>query len=177
MCERDKRRGRVGAGFHMVEITQAHAAVLAHMHGEAFAVGWDAGAFLSALQQPGAFGFIVAQNDGDEPLGFALLRAVFFADGTEGGGEAEVLTIATRPLARHQGVARLAMDAALKHACERGTERVFLEVSEDNAAARALYESLGFCEVGRRKAYYARGQDARVDAIVMALDLRLNPRS
>lgn len=163
--------------FQMVEITPAHMDVLAQLHGEAFTDGWDASAFLSALSQPGAFGFIVTQ--GDEPLGFALLRAAIFqgGGGQGGGGEAEVLTIATRPSALRQGVARTAMTAAITHAGALGVERVFLEVAEDNLAARGLYESLGFVDVGRRKAYYERGSHPhkdgpRMDAIVMALDVK-----
>jgi len=153
--------------FQKVEITPAHMDVLAELHGEAFSDGWDASAFLSAISQPGAFGFIVTQ--GDEPLGFALLRAATFPGG---GGEAEVLTIATRPRALRQGVARTAMAAAITRAGALGVERVFLEVAEDNLAARALYESLGFADVGRRKAYYERGVNPRMDAIVMALNVK-----
>jgi ribosomal-protein-alanine N-acetyltransferase len=39
---------------------------------------------------------------------------------------------------------------------------MFLEVSERNAAARALYAAAGFAEVGRRRRYYADGADALV---------------
>lgn len=160
--------------YHMVEISPAHvpshAGVLAEVHGEAFADAWDADAFASALAQPGAFGFIAVDED-DEPLGFVLLRAVVF----DAGGEAEVLTIATRPQRRRQGVARQLMTTALTAAIERGVTRVFLDVAQDNAPARALYDDLGFGQVGRRKAYYARGkmggENPRVDALVMALDV------
>lgn len=149
-----------------VEITKDHASVLAAIHGEAFTEAWDADAFASALDQPGAFGFIATEDD--EPLGFALLRAALF-DG--GGGEAEVLSIATRPQARRRGAARQLMQAALERARTWHIERVFLEVAEDNSGARGLYQSLGFTQVGRRKAYYARAGSAPKDALIMALDL------
>lgn len=157
----------MSVNFNSVEITSAHVDVLAQMHGEAFTHGWDTSALMSALSQPGAFGFIV--TIGDEPLGFALLRAATFQDG---GGEAEVLTIATRPSAHRKGVARTAMKAATARLTSLGVERVFLEVAEDNVAARGLYESLGFEDVGRRKAYYERGIYPRMDAIIMALDFK-----
>jgi len=143
--------------------------VLAAMHAEAFAEGWSAEAFVRALSQPGAFGCI-ALDAADEPLGFAVLRAALF-DGGGDGGEAEVLTIATRPQARRQGVARALMDAALSRARGLGVARVFLEVAADNPAARGLYEGLGFQAVGVRKGYYARQGAPRADAHVLALDL------
>lgn len=155
--------------FHTTAITVAHAQVLAALHGEAFAEGWSAEAFASSLSQPGAFGVIAVSDDDGEPLGFALLRAALFADQED--GEAEVLTIATRPGARRRGVARRVMVEALTRARELGVARVFLEVAENNAAAHALYESLGFGEVARRKAYYAEAAGTRADAVVMALEL------
>jgi ribosomal-protein-alanine N-acetyltransferase len=39
---------------------------------------------------------------------------------------------------------------------------MFLEVSEANGAARALYAAAGFEEAGRRRRYYADGSDALV---------------
>ena len=44
---------------------------------------------------------------------------------------------------------------------------MFLEVAEDNADARKLYTSLGFVEVGRRKRYYANGDDALVMRVAL----------
>ena len=160
-----------GKQFHKVEITTAHADVLARLHGEAFVESWDVEAFVSALHQPGALGFIAARDTDDEPLGFVLLRVSVFDP--ESGGEAEVLTLAVRPFARRLGVARGLMDAALAALAEQGVTRVFLEVAADNVAAAALYTNLGFVEVGRRKAYYARGPQPRMDAIVMARDVGL----
>ena len=52
-----------------------------------------------------------------------------------------------------------------------GAVRLFLEVAEDNVAARALYERAGFGQIGRRKAYYAAPDGGRTDALVLALDL------
>ena len=46
----------------------------------------------------------------------------------------------------------------------RGITLVLLEVRPTNAEARALYESLGFRVIGRRKGYYF---DTGEDALVM----------
>ena len=47
-------------------------------------------------------------------------------------------------------------------------ENLYLEVSEDNNIAIALYKSLGFEEIGARKNYYRKGSTAN-NAIIMHL--------
>ena len=47
-------------------------------------------------------------------------------------------------------------------------ENLYLEVSEDNNIAIALYKSLGFEEIGARKNYYRKGSTAS-SAIIMHL--------
>lgn len=152
--------------FDIREVTAAHAQVLAMLHGESFEEAWSADTLASALSQPGALALLAVANE-DAPLGFVMARAALF----EGGGEAEILTIATRPQARRLGVARALLLAARDRLQAMGVARMFLEVAEDNAPARALYESLGFTTVGRRTGYYARADGARADAWVLALDL------
>ncbi len=61
--------------------------------------------------------------------------------------------IAIKKRERRQGVAR----ALVKAGTQRARQRIELEVSEANVAARALYESLGFVHVGTRPKYYADG--------------------
>ena len=83
--------------------------------------------------------------------------------------EAEVLTLATAPAHRRQGLARGALDAFVAAAAARGAGRVFLDVAEDNAAALALYRAAGFREIGRRRDYFVRAGGA-VAGLVMARD-------
>ncbi|MBQ2698134.1 MAG: GNAT family N-acetyltransferase [Clostridia bacterium] len=49
-----------------------------------------------------------------------------------------------------RGVGRTMMETLLEVAAETGYEQAELEVDVRNTAARALYESLGFREIGRR---------------------------
>jgi GNAT superfamily N-acetyltransferase len=49
-----------------------------------------------------------------------------------------------REEARRSGLGRALVEAALERARERGCKRIELDVNEDNAAARALYEACGF---------------------------------
>jgi ribosomal protein S18 acetylase RimI-like enzyme len=48
------------------------------------------------------------------------------------------------PVQRGHGLGRALMDAAIALARERGADRMDLGTGEDDTAARALYESLGF---------------------------------
>jgi len=158
--------------FYLVGLGLTHVEVLAALHAESFDEGWSAASFDTTLRMPGAYGFMAVNRTDDEPLGFALFRAALFGDSVSGGGgEAEVLTIATRPQARGQGVARALMAQGLDLAAELGVQTMFLEVAADNAAALSLYRSLGFEQTGRRKAYYARPGGLRVDALVMACEV------
>ena len=139
---------------------QVRAARLAEIHAQAFAgpheTGWSAAAFAELLTSPGVF--TVEACDG-----FILMRAV--AD------EAEILTLAVRPSARRAGLGGRLVGEGVLQAAARGASRVFLEVAEDNAAARALYARAGFVEAGRRRGYYAAAEGARRDALLLALDL------
>lgn len=80
--------------------------------------------------------------------------------------ELHVTTLAVRPQHRRRGHARALFEGALAESPE--VRHAYLEVRPSNAAARALYDSLGFVEVGRRPRYYGNE-----DAVIMALDLRV----
>jgi [ribosomal protein S18]-alanine N-acetyltransferase len=76
--------------------------------------------------------------------------------------EAEVLTFGIAPGRRRTGTGRALLAAMEDRAETAGAQRVFLEVSERNAAAIALYEGAGWTVCGGRKGYYADGADARL---------------
>ena len=128
---------------------------LAALHAEAFDTPWDAASLTALLDSPGVFAV-------EQPDGFILIRVV--AD------EAEILTLAVRPAARRSGLGGRLVEAAVVRAAALGAERMFLEVAEDNVAARALYARAGFREAGRRRSYYARSDGSREDALILALN-------
>ena len=67
--------------------------------------------------------------------------------------ESDIMTVAVLPAFRQKGIG-CALVNALFDALAGKSDTLFLEVRESNLAARALYSSLGFCEVGTRKNYY-----------------------
>ena len=87
-----------------------------------------------------------------------------------GAGEAHLLNICVDPAYRGQGLGRHLLGRLLDIARWNGAERLFLEVRPSNPLAKALYESVGFNEIGRRPRYYP-ARNGREDAIVMVLDL------
>lgn len=86
-------------------------------------------------------------------------------------GEAELLTLATDPDHRRQGLANALLARFDAEARERGASRVFLEVSETNTAARALYAAAGYAETGRRRGYYRQSDGTAVDAMILCKSL------
>jgi len=74
-------------------------------------------------------------------------------------GEAELLKIAVIPNWRRRGVGRALVQDIFAGASRAGARRLFLEVREQNTAARALYANMGFTETGRRKGYYSQPPD------------------
>jgi ribosomal-protein-alanine N-acetyltransferase len=82
--------------------------------------------------------------------------------------ELHILNVATDPTERRQGVGRRLMLEAERLAAP-GAVLSTLEVRRSNAPAIALYESLGYEQVGVRPRYY---QEDGEDAFVMTKRLR-----
>jgi ribosomal-protein-alanine N-acetyltransferase len=76
--------------------------------------------------------------------------------------ELHITLVAVDPGQRRRGLGRRVLLELLETARGRGAERATLEVASGNAAALALYHSLGFREAGRRRAYYRNGDDALI---------------
>lgn len=62
--------------------------------------------------------------------------------------EARILSVAVSPAARGRGLATKLMGCALAYFQEKKVPLIRLEVRPDNAAARRVYEKLGFVEAG-----------------------------
>ncbi|HXW20590.1 MAG TPA: GNAT family N-acetyltransferase, partial [Roseiarcus sp.] len=78
----------------------------------------------------------------------------------KGGRVARLYSIAVDPARTRRGVGRTLVAAAQTYALELGRTALRLEVREDNHAAVALYERLGYRRFGRHERYYADGAPA-----------------
>lgn len=82
--------------------------------------------------------------------------------------EGHVLNLTVHPQQTRKKIGTHLMEIVLDMLRRKGCAVVWLEVRASNAAARRLYEKLGFIETGRRKFYYA---DPFEDAVLMSLEL------
>lgn len=135
------------------------------LHGASFAFGWSKIDFESYLTDPNviADGALSESGRKAEMGGFILSRLT--------PPDAEVLTFAVDPARRGAGVGRALLDRHLENLERGGARLVFLEVSDDNAAALKLYARAGFKEIGRRENYYQRANGERRAAIAMRLEI------
>lgn len=138
---------------------------LADVHQAAFAPlkqsGWDAAKIGETLNGNG--GLVTIVSRGGHACGFALARLV--AD------EAELITLAVHPAQQRRFLAERMLDILSGALTEKGVQRFFLEVRQDNSAAIALYRKLEFDQVATRKAYYQTQSGAWVDALILAKNL------
>jgi ribosomal-protein-alanine N-acetyltransferase len=133
-------------------LAPVHAAAAAALHAACFrADAWSASAIAGLLGDPHVAGVALLDGEG-APEALALVRAA--------AGEAEVLTLCVRPDRRRRGAGRRVLAAAEAAARARGALVLFLEVSDRNAAARAMYAAAGYARAGLRLRYYADGSDA-----------------
>lgn len=99
--------------------------------------------------------FLVAEQGG-AVIGYVIAQHVV--------DEAEILNLGVTRARQRLGIGRALVEGMLVHLHRRGVATVFLEVRESNAVARRLYGSLGFADVGRRRAYYRLPTE---DAVVL----------
>lgn len=130
-------------------------AVLAAIHAAAFAVPrpWSAQEIAAVLSGPGAF---LCEVEG----GFLIGRNL--------AGEAEILTLAVLPAQRRRGHGQVLVGQFLNRARAGGATRAFLEVSAENTAAIALYQTAGFAVAGRRHGYYRGPDGSTADALILS---------
>ncbi len=153
------------AGFHPVirHIGSDRAADCAAIHAVSFAHPWSIAEFEQLLSASETLADAALGGKDQALFGFILSRLA--------GDESEILTVATDPPHRKSGIGSKLLTAHLAKLAARRVKHVFLEVDQNNTAARALYARFGFQQVGERKAYYRTSDGDRATALVMRLDL------
>jgi len=124
-----------------------------------YAFPWSEGIFRDCLR----VGYLcrVAELEGD---------IVSYGIVAMGAGEAHILNLCVAEKLRGRSVGRQMLMLLLERARQAGMTEAFLEVRPSNTLAIALYQSVGFIQVGLRKGYY-QSADGREDALVLKLAL------
>ena len=140
--------------MQLVKFAPEHVSAAAEIEKLCFSDPWSE-ASLMMLAEDGYGTGIACVEDG-VLVAYAGMVSVF--------DEGEIVNVATHPDYRRCGYARAVLLALLEKARLDGIVTLTLEVRESNAAAQALYSSLGFGVVGKRKDFYSK---PREDAIIM----------
>lgn len=96
-------------------------------------------------------------------LGFVMSR--------HAADEAEILTIVVGHQHRGEGIGRRLLETHLPRLSAIGVKTLYLEVEEENASARKLYDRMGFVAAGLRKAYYRKPDGGLANAVIMKRNL------
>ncbi len=87
-------------------------------------------------------------------------------------GESHILNLCVRPESQGLGLGAAILHYLLDLARKHRADNAFLEVRPSNRAAKRLYQTAGFDDVGMRRNYYPAGR-GREDAVIMARSLAI----
>ena len=137
-----------------VSMNESHVAPIAHLEKLCFSDPWSENSIRYELTNPLSF-WLVAM-EGDRLAGYVGSQSVL--------DEADMMNIAVHPDFRRRGVAQSLVEALVAGLKEKNVRCLTLEVRASNEPAIALYQKLGFVQVGRRPKYY---RNPREDALIL----------
>lgn len=131
-----------------------HLEQIAELEKQCFSDPWSLRSITAELHNDLSL-WIVAEQDG-VVAGYVGSQSVL--------GEADMMNLAVAPGFRRQGIGRELIQTLVERLKEKGTHILVLEVRASNEAAIALYDTLGFVQVGRRPNYYVHPKE---DALIL----------
>ncbi len=140
--------------MEIVPMTSTHVSQAAALEALCFSAPWSEKSLREELDNPLALWLVAVE--GGELVGYIGSQTVL--------GETDMMNLAVAPACRRRGIARGLVLALMDTLREQGSHSLTLEVRRSNSPARALYESLGFAQVGLRKNYYQR---PREDGVIL----------
>ena len=147
----------------MIEIKSMesiHVPQVAALEKLCFSEPWSENSVAGELSNPLSLWLVAL--DGDCVVGYVGSQSVM--------GESDMMNIAVDPNYRRQGVAAALVDELACRLKARENHCLTLEVRASNAAAIALYEKLGFTQIGRRPNYY---RSPKEDALILRKEWQL----
>ena len=141
----------------IVRMNESHVASVAELEKQNFSEPWPDIAVRSELTNPLSL-WLVAVEDG-QVVGYVGSQTVL--------QEADMMNIAVAETHRRRGIARALVEELIRRL---DAYQLSLEVRVSNAPAIALYESLGFQQVGLRKNYYRKPKE---DALILRKEWKI----
>ena len=139
--------------FEIVSMRPEHTAQVAALEKQCFSDPWPQSVIEGELQNELSLWLVAVSCD--TVLGYVGSQSVL--------DEADMMNLAVAPDARRQGIAERLVYTLCRKLQEKGVVSLTLEVRASNDAAAALYEKLGFRQIGLRpKYYYHPTEDARI---------------
>jgi len=139
----------------MIEtMNPSHVSRIAELEKLCFSDPWSEKSVASELDNQLAF-WLVA-TEGETVAGYIGSQTVM--------DETDMMNVAVHPDFRRKGIAEALVNTLVDNLKTMGSRCLTLEVRVSNAPAIALYEKLGFSEIGRRKNYY---RNPREDALIL----------
>ena len=147
--------------MEIVKMNERHVASVAAIEKECFGrEGWSERSVAGELTNALAL-WLVAEEDG-VVAGYVGSQTVC--------AETDMMNVAVTADFRRRGIGEQLVNALVEELKALESHSLTLEVRASNAPAQALYEKLGFKEVGRRPKYY---QNPREDALILRKEWEL----
>ncbi len=136
------------------KMEECHVKQVAELEAQCFSAPWSERSVRSELTNPLSL-WVVATEE-DRVVGYVGSQSVL--------GESDMMNLAVLPDHRGQGIGTELVKYLIAQLSAEGNHCLTLEVRTSNSAAIALYDKLGFVQVGRRPNYYS---DPKEDALIL----------
>ena len=137
---------------------------LAAIERQCFERPWKAADYAQLRGNPLVSAWVL-RGGGGAPHGMVCFQLV--------AGEVEIFRIGVVPSQRRKGRGRKLVQEVMEYAAGEGAAKVLLEVRSGNSAARSLYNTMGFRQVGTREGYF---QNPREDALIFGRNTDIESR-
>ena len=138
----------------ITEMNAAHVPQVAELERICFADPWSEKSVASELDNKWALWLVAVEDD----------RVIGYIGSQTSIDETDVMNVAVHPDFRRRGIAESLIIRLVEELKNRGSHALMLEVRASNVPAIALYEKLGFLQVGCRKNYY---RNPKEDALIL----------
>ena len=138
----------------ILKMNETHVPQVAELERMCFHDPWSVTSIGSELSNPLSCWLVAVESE--QVVGYVGSQTVIDAT--------DMMNIAVHPDFRRKGIAQKLVEQLVDELKQRQSMSLMLEVRASNTGAQALYEKLGFSQVGLRKNYY---KNPREDALIL----------